>query len=159
MLVPRVTVTGRSVFARSVKHGNPKKRRLFLNPARVSQDRGGAFDQTEEGQITDRLKQAQPVWSRNCYPVSGQGGPRAGMHREHNGHLARHLTQSLHCALEERAVDQRRAVQRDDQILPVREPKLRRDVERVYMGLHHHERVDHRVADLVDLLAETRLRA
>jgi len=96
-----------------------------------------AGDQAKELQIADRLDRP-----RRLDPAGVERRPRARMDREDHRHVVRDLAQCVHRLGEQRPVDQCGAVQRHHQVAAALAA-----VEPIANG---HERIDHRVADVVD---------
>ena len=59
MFVPSVTVIGRSVPPRIVRHGIAERGRLFLDAARVGRDELGVAHQRHEVVVAERLDGAE----------------------------------------------------------------------------------------------------
>jgi hypothetical protein len=72
------------------------------------------------------------------------------MHGENDGQRLGDPGQLPHRLGQKRPVHECRPVQRDDQVLALRETVVRGRAERVDAVAHRDERVDHRVADVVD---------
>jgi hypothetical protein len=79
------------------------------------------------------------------------------VHRKDHGEVPAHLGEARHRVEEQGPVDERRAVERDEQVTGRLEPQARCGVPLADPLLQRYERVDHRVADeahppLVDAL-------
>ena len=74
LLVPAVTVIGRSVFGRSVRQGMPRYGRLLLNAAGIGEQSRASVDQAQEIEIAERSASSD-AWC--CLEHSAGRTPRA----------------------------------------------------------------------------------
>ena len=133
--------------------------RLLLDAARVGEHRGGVGLERQEVEVAERVEHVDRCADRrgrappsSCASAGGRGrrpGARAATVAERGEHVG-----------QQRAVDERRAVQRHEQVSPRAERRSAPGRVRVAeAALHRHERVDHRVADEVDPLGAIALGA
>ena len=150
VFVPIETVIGRSVFARSVKHGSAEVRRLLLDPARVGEHARRAGDEAQELDVADAARAAAAGRGRGRSPAPRARRASAGAPGRRPAAASDNAASCAHRLRQQRAVDERRPVQRDDEVLAALEPVRLRRAGVLDPLPHRDERVDHRVADVVD---------
>ncbi len=96
--------------------GNAQVGRLLLDPAGVREDGTGVRFQREEVEVADRVD--QPQARRQAGGSLAERRPRPRMDREEDRHRLRHRRQCRDRGVEQRPVDERRAVQRHQQVGP-----------------------------------------
>ena len=112
VFVPSVTVIGRSVFSRTVRHGTPERSRLLLQTAGIGDDHACPLHEIQHFRIRQRLE--QPGLAER-EPRGRQSLRRARVSREHDGRLLGQLAERVGDCREARGViDVRRTVQRHD---------------------------------------------
>ncbi len=88
-LVPSVTVTGRSVFSRSVRHGMPSAVDSSCRPPESVRIRLRVRRQRQEVDVAERLGRAIDAVEIALETELAQPLARARVHRKHDRHLAR----------------------------------------------------------------------
>ena len=150
--MPWVRVTGRSVLGRKVKHDDAERRGLLLHAAGVGDDRARAGLQRQEVQVADRLDAGHArVLEAGQAAVLGEPRTRARVDREHDRSVAGELHETVDDPVQaHRLVDVGGPVQRDEHVLALLHADGLPDAQLARLLLAAAQRVDHRVADVVD---------
>ena len=126
-------------------------RRLLLHTAGIREDRRRSCDQAQELEVAQRRKQRNPVCGRRD-PPGVEGSLRARVDRKDDRHAGGEPLQLRDGFFEQRSVDERRPVQRHHDVRAALDADFLGHPARLDRGGEHDERVDHRVADVVDRL-------
>ena len=123
--------------------------RLLLDAAGVGHDRCGVCHEAYEIEVAERRHDAQPAALRlDPAPLEGVLRPRVG--RQDHRDVAGDVGQCLDRGAKQWAVDECGAVQRHDYVVALAQAVAARRLERGDVAARRDERVDHRVADVVD---------
>jgi hypothetical protein len=146
---PTSTVIDRSGVLAQGEAQNTKVGRLFLDAAGIGNHSRRTAHQPEEGDVAQRLERTySTATGQDADPR--QADPRARMDREENRELLRYGFQGAHRLGEQRRVDERRAVQRHEDVLSTRDALSSGSAELFDVRPRRDQGVDHHVAHVMN---------